>query len=319
MRNDHDTWFIRSILELYCRDSTELTAFGKEPSSFFCALFVCSWHRSLNSSSPTSKVLIAFGSNVGDSVAAYEFVQQELPRQGFELLAASTPRRTKPIGTDDSQDPYLNAALLTQTTHNPQQAIQHLLKIEQQLGRVRDRRWGPRTVDLDLLLFNDCVIAETELVCPHPRMSFRRFVLEPASEIASAMIHPISGCTIGQLLEQLDSRRRLVLWVGELFGEARTLDESVTPLGQTVQWIDVDSYQKLAEEGSAYAICRIDSLKQFDSLESLARLVVIASADGLPEGLLKRAARFSGAVLRLDFDPSIEIKREVISAIDAMS
>ena len=274
---------------------------------------------SLSSSSPTSKVLIAFGSNVGDSATAYEFVQQELPKQGFELLAASSPRRTQPVGTGDSQDPYLNAALLAQTAHNPQQAIQQLLKIEQQLGRVRDRRWGPRTVDLDLLLFDERIISEPDLVCPHPRMSFRRFVLEPAAEIAAEMIHPISGCTVGQLLKQIDSRRRLVLWVGELVGEVRTLDEKTTPLGQTVQWLDPDQYLESVELGSAYVICDVDSLKQFELLEKLACLVVIAASDAVPKDLLTRASQFSGASLRLDLDPSIEIKREVISAIDAMS
>lgn len=267
-----------------------------------------------------SKVLIAFGSNVGDSTAAYEYVQQELPKQGLELLAASTPLQTQAVGAGESQDPYLNAALLVQTTLSPQEAIQSLLGIEKQLGRVRDRRWGPRTVDLDLLLFDELKIAQSELICPHPRMSFRRFVLAPAAEVGADLIHPVSGCTIGQLLEQLDSRHPLVLWVGDLVGNIRSISDSPTPLGQSIRWGEVSDYRKAPSDfDSGYTICVPTSKDDFDSLAGLARLVVISEAEASLNELVKRASRFSGATLRLDLDLTVETEREVISAIDAMS
>lgn len=266
-----------------------------------------------------AKVLIAFGSNVGDSTAAYEHVQKELPKQGLELIAASTPLQTQAVGSE-SQDPYLNAALLVETSLSPQETIQRLLRIEKQLGRVRDRRWGPRTVDLDLLLFDDFQISQPELTCPHPRMSYRRFVLEPAAEIAAELVHPVSGCTIGQLLEQLNTRHQLVLWVGALPEDIQSIDQSPTPLGQSIRWMDVADYLESPVRAEAvYAICLTNSKEEFDSLAGKARLVVLAENDARSVDLLEHASRFPGATLRLEFDRKLEAKREVISAIDAMS
>lgn len=267
-----------------------------------------------------SKVLIAFGSNVGDSEAAYRRVQHELPSHGFEILAASTPLLTEPIGGDaeSSTSRYLNAALLVQTTMDPDQAIEELLGIEKKLGRVRDRRWGPRTVDLDLLLFDQLEISKPQLVCPHPRMSYRRFVLEPAAEIAAEFVHPTSGSTVGQLLERLnDSSRPLVLWIGDL-GEAEGVQKSVaTPLGRQVQWVDASRFLGAPSEfQQAEVICPVETLESFEILQEKARLVVISKPTFSDAGLISRARKFSGGLLVLE--ESDDSGREVISAIDAM-
>ncbi len=269
---------------------------------------------------PTSKVLIAFGSNVGDSDAAYERVQLELPKHGLEMLAASTSIRTEPIGgeAEGKESSYLNDAFLAQTRLTPNQTIMELLGIEKQLGRVRDRRWGPRTVDLDLLLFDQRITSEPGLICPHPRMTYRRFVLEPAAEIGADLVHPVSGCTLRQLLDQLNSRHQLVLWIGPWCESLSSLEPISTPLGHTVQRVEPLYYRDtISEFEHVFAICKIESVDEFESLANLARLVVISEGPHLDRRLVDRARRFAGGMLRLE--GSMDARREVVSAIDAMS
>src|SRR6185436_6440721 len=86
--------------------------------------------------------------------------------------------------------------------------------MEDDLGRERAERWGPRTIDLDLLLFDEQIICQPEITVPHPRMAFRRFVLAPAAEIAGTMLHPTTGWTVQDLLSNLDRRPNLVIVCG---------------------------------------------------------------------------------------------------------
>jgi 2-amino-4-hydroxy-6-hydroxymethyldihydropteridine diphosphokinase len=155
--------------------------------------------------------LIGLGSNLGDRGqylrAALDHLQQ-LPQT--RLLAASTFHDTKPAGGPTVQSLYLNAAARIETSLEPLSLLAELQRIENELGRVREQRWGPRTVDLDLLLYDTLESQSPDLTLPHPRMSFRRFVLEPAAEIAADMVHPINGWTIGKLLDSANKRRPLI-------------------------------------------------------------------------------------------------------------
>ena len=94
----------------------------------------------------------------------------------------------------------MNAAALLETDLPPAALLAALQDIERRLGRIRAERWGPRTIDLDLLLYDQLELETPELILPHPRMSFRRFVLGPAAEIAAEMAHPVCGNTIGGLV-----------------------------------------------------------------------------------------------------------------------
>lgn len=145
--------------------------------------------------------LIALGSNLGNrglTIVSAVTSLGSLPQS--VLLRASSLLETDPVGPI-AQPPYLNAAALISTALSPQDLLKHLLDIEQAHGRdrTREQRWGPRTLDLDLILYGDHVIDEPGLTIPHPRMHQRRFVLAPASEIAGDMLVPTMNATIAEL------------------------------------------------------------------------------------------------------------------------
>lgn len=149
--------------------------------------------------------LLSLGSNVGDRAAT---LQQSLDllalMPGLRIAATSFFHETKPAGGPAPQEKFLNAAARLETSLSPRELLSVLQNVENQLGRVRDQRWGPRTIDLDLLLYDEVELETAELTLPHPRMSFRRFVLEPAAEIASEMVYPINGWTVGELRTNLE-------------------------------------------------------------------------------------------------------------------
>lgn len=155
--------------------------------------------------------LIGLGSNLGDRAAYLQSALDQirtLPQTSF--IARSSFRDTNPAG-GPVKTPYLNAAARIDTSLTPQQLLGELQQIENSLGRVRDERWGPRTIDLDLLLYDQLELDTPKLALPHPRMSFRRFVLEPANEIAAEMIYPINGWAIRQLITHLGRGNRLIV------------------------------------------------------------------------------------------------------------
>lgn len=150
------------------------------------------------------EALIALGSNLGDrSVNLHTAWRRLGETPGVRLQALSSFYETKPVGGQPDQPDYLNAAGLLETTLGAEELLAALLKIEALGGRVRSERWGARTIDLDLLLYGDLQISSETLTVPHPRMTERRFVLEPAAEIAPRIIHPASGKTIAALLAGL--------------------------------------------------------------------------------------------------------------------
>jgi pantoate--beta-alanine ligase len=148
--------------------------------------------------------LVGLGSNVGDRVghiaAALAALRSLL---NTRLLRHSSLIETEPVGGPAGQGRFLNAAALVETTLSPAELWSGLSEIERRLGRERRDRWGPRTIDLDLLLYDQQLVHTSELTVPHPRLAERRFVLEPAAEIAPDVSEPASGQTLRQLLERL--------------------------------------------------------------------------------------------------------------------
>jgi 2-amino-4-hydroxy-6-hydroxymethyldihydropteridine diphosphokinase len=141
---------------------------------------------------------VGLGANLGDRDATIRAAIAELPG----VVGVSTLRETDPVGVTD-QPRFLNGVAVLDIDLPPRELLDRLLAVERGLGRERTERWGPRTIDLDLLLYGDEVIDEDGLTVPHPRLQERRFVLEPLAEIAPELVIPGLG-GVEDLLAELD-------------------------------------------------------------------------------------------------------------------
>jgi 2-amino-4-hydroxy-6-hydroxymethyldihydropteridine diphosphokinase len=151
----------------------------------------------------SAQCAIALGSNLGDSLSIVKDALKILAQTpGITLKAHSSWYQTAPVGPP--QPDYLNGCALLDVQLTPQEVLETLLRIEAQFGRVREERNGPRTLDLDLLLFDDLILDIPNLQLPHPRMRDRAFVLVPLAEIAPNWVEPVSGKAIAQLVQTLD-------------------------------------------------------------------------------------------------------------------
>ncbi|MEK6236830.1 MAG: 2-amino-4-hydroxy-6-hydroxymethyldihydropteridine diphosphokinase [Planctomycetales bacterium] len=149
--------------------------------------------------------LIGLGSNLGDRRQHLDEAAGQLSRRDdVQLLQQSRWMESLPLGGPGEQGTFLNGAIRLETPLSPHALLNVLQEIENQSGRRREQRWAARELDLDLLLFGHEIIRDELLTVPHPRMIYRRFVLEPAREIAEDMLHPTTGWTIARLLEHLN-------------------------------------------------------------------------------------------------------------------
>jgi 2-amino-4-hydroxy-6-hydroxymethyldihydropteridine diphosphokinase len=152
-----------------------------------------------------TRAFIGLGSNLGDREAQIRRAIEEMRRVPRTMVArVSSLYDTAPVG-DVDQPRFLNAVAWVETDLTPGELLWNLLLVEQRLGRVRvkAKRWGPRTIDLDLLFYGDQVLEEPGLTLPHPEAHQRAFVLLPMAELDPEYVHPVSGETVAAMLERV--------------------------------------------------------------------------------------------------------------------
>jgi 2-amino-4-hydroxy-6-hydroxymethyldihydropteridine diphosphokinase len=146
---------------------------------------------------------IGIGSNIGDKVNQCEKAISEILKvDHHKLLAKSSLFKTQPTGYT-SQDWFVNGVIKIETDLEAHELLRKLKAIESQLGRTETFRWGPRTIDLDILFFDDAEIHTEELQVPHPSIQERQFVLIPLAEIDRYLIHPVLKKTVQELLNNI--------------------------------------------------------------------------------------------------------------------
>jgi 2-amino-4-hydroxy-6-hydroxymethyldihydropteridine diphosphokinase len=136
------------------------------------------------------KAFIALGSNLGDKRKNIEIAIEKIKEKGINILKVSSIIETEPYGYKD-QDSFLNAVCLVETSLDPFSLLKVLLNIEEEMGRKRIFKWGPRNIDLDIIFYDDLVIESEELIIPHPDAHNRTFVMGPISEIEPDFVHPV--------------------------------------------------------------------------------------------------------------------------------
>lgn len=150
------------------------------------------WHR----------VYIALGSNLGDKKENIDKAINEINSlKTCHLIKISKFYETKPVGYLEQED-FLNCAIKIKTLLSPKELIKELLRIESELKRERIIRWGPRTIDLDIIFYDDIITSSDDIIIPHPRMHERLFVLKPLCDIAPYIVHPIIGKRVITLMEE---------------------------------------------------------------------------------------------------------------------
>ncbi|MBN1809105.1 MAG: 2-amino-4-hydroxy-6-hydroxymethyldihydropteridine diphosphokinase [Planctomycetes bacterium] len=154
------------------------------------------------------EIFIGLGANLGDREANIRSALDLLDRHNaIEVVSVSTLIETDPVGGPEGQPAFLNGAAGIDTQLPAGSLLNEMQAVEKKLGRTRGVPWGPRIIDLDLLLYGEDVIDEFNVKVPHPRMHERLFVLRPLAEIAPDFVHPVLRKTVSELLAALEGKQ----------------------------------------------------------------------------------------------------------------
>lgn len=158
-----------------------------------------------------AEVYLSLGSNVGDRLRYLKKAIEKIDESDSVVIRKVSPvYETDPLGKPD-QPRFLNLVILIETTLKPLRLLDYLLNIEERLGRERNEKWGPRTIDADILLYDQLIINTDRLILPHPRMHQRRFVLVPLAQINPHLFHPLLKKSVEELLRLLPDKSEVKL------------------------------------------------------------------------------------------------------------
>ena len=203
--------------------------------------------------------LVALGGNLQISGKVIDDAIAELQLRGCSDVRISRVLKTRPVGAAAGNE-FLNAAAVLRTEHHPAELLKTLHEVEALFDRVRTLHWGPRTLDLDLILYAASEVSTPRLVVPHPAMWYRRFVLEPAVEVAAQMMHPVLNESVAQLYARLMCRPlRLEICSTQFTAESgvllQTLDQ-VKDFGDATEWYPTNPASCIAPHSFARIIVR---------------------------------------------------------------
>lgn len=142
---------------------------------------------------------LLIGGNLGDRSQNLQNAIESIEETCGDIIAMSSVYETAAWGNTD-QPPFLNQVIVLHTELQPEKLMTDLLHIEENLGRIRQEKFGPRTIDIDILLIDDMIIQTGNLIVPHPSLHLRKFALKPLAEVAATIVHPVMHKTITELL-----------------------------------------------------------------------------------------------------------------------
>jgi 2-amino-4-hydroxy-6-hydroxymethyldihydropteridine diphosphokinase len=151
------------------------------------------------------EIFLLLGTNQGNKLNNLTTARTSIDKMAGRLINCSRIYKTSPWGKSDQEDFY-NQALEVESDLSPIELLDILLKIEIEIGRIRSEKWGPRPIDIDILLYGDQIIGESSLTIPHPRLHERRFALVPLNEIAASFVHPVFRITVKELLQRCNDK-----------------------------------------------------------------------------------------------------------------
>jgi len=280
--------------------------------------------------------LLGLGSNLGDSEATLRAAVSEITAlPDVQLVRHSEWRRTKPVGGPADQRDFVNGAVLVESTVPPTRLLAELQQIEARHGRTRGERWAPRTLDIDILLYGTEVAETAMLTLPHPRLTFRRFVLKPAVEVAPKLLHPTIGWPLERLLlhlERASDRVAIVTasdplrtWLAKLVAErsgARPIDRPAFAAVDHFWPAEWTAWLEVAAPHASPAAARHSDLSY--AAAEFPKLSILLDADIAHRGahklqwstLVRKPGR--GPTLRLQSTDPQEIEAEVLAAVNAV-
>jgi 2-amino-4-hydroxy-6-hydroxymethyldihydropteridine diphosphokinase len=158
-----------------------------------------------------AQVFLSLGSNLGDRLG---YLKRAIAKIGesdsMVVLRISPVYETEPVGNPD-QSRFLNMVVSIETDFKPLRLLEYLLEIEEKLDRRRNEKWGPRTIDMDILLYDELILNSDRLTLPHPRMHQRRFVLIPLAQISPNLFHPLLKKSVAELLRSCPDQSEVKL------------------------------------------------------------------------------------------------------------